>query len=258
MSRLVHVIAVLAIVAVPFVGWFVDGWSGGTTLVVYWFETLVVTLLIAARVLVHRRLAPCRGHYRYQAAGSTTQSPTRPSFLAGFLITSLAFTAAHGVFLVVIVFLLGRNGQRNLAGIDWHSVRFGCLLVLGFLCVDLAVDLVTVRRWPFRRLELMAKQGFSRIVVVHLTLILGLFAIAVTDAPNALFGVFVVLKSLAALSFALPQWEPQQPPAWFSRAMNRLPNVHPGQRFEEHWAKDRADELARLARNEEPWTPSTR
>jgi hypothetical protein len=52
----------------------------------------------------------------------------------------------------------------------------------------------------------------------------------------------------------LPQWEPATPPAWLSRVMNRLPNVHPGQRFEDSWAEDRVKETERRERNEQAWT----
>jgi hypothetical protein len=91
------------------------------------------------------------------------------------------------------------------------------------------------------------------VVVIHLTLVLGMFAAAVTDV-SALFGVFVVLKTLNALSMALPQWEPATAPNWLSRVMNHLPNVRPGERFEDVWAKDRADEADRRDSNEQPWT----
>lgn len=253
MTRIAHVLAVLAIIAVPAIGWFVEGWSGATTLVVYWFETLVGSLLIAVRILVHRRLTPRRGHYKYEASATNRRNPQSSSFLTGFLITSLAFTAAHGLFLSVIIFLLGRNGQPELAEIDWRSAGYGCLIVLGFLCADVVVDLAALRRWSFWQIEQTAQRGFSRVVVVHLTLIFGIFGIAVTGASSALFGVFVVLKSLAALSFVVPQWEPARPPQWMSRLMNRVPSVHPGERFEDLWVKDRADERARRERNEQSW-----
>jgi hypothetical protein len=87
--------------------------------------------------------------------------------------------------------------------------------------------------------------------------VLGLFGAAMTDI-SALFGVFVVLKTLSQLSMALPQWEPATPPNWLSRVMNRLPSVHPGQRFEDQWAKDRADEAERRDSNEQPWTGARR
>jgi hypothetical protein len=56
-----------------------------------------------------------------------------------------------------------------------------------------------------------------------------------------------------ALNSVLPQWEPATAPNWLSRVMNRLPNAHPGQRFEDQWAKDRADEAERRDGNDQPW-----
>ena len=255
MIRTAHVLAVLAITAIPLLGWFVEGWSGATTLVVYWFETLAGSLITAARIMVHRRWSPRRGHYRYEAATTNRHSPSSSSFVAGFLMTSLIFTAAHGLFLAVMIFLGGRNADPELAEINWRSVGYACLAVLIFLCADFAVDLVTLRRWSFWQIEQTAQRGLSRVVVVHLTLIFGLLGVAITGASDALFGIFVVLKSMASLSFVLPQWEPSQPPPWLSRVMNRVPNVHAGERFEDFWTKDRADERARRERNEQPWVP---
>ena len=79
-----------------------------------------------------------------------------------------------------------------------------------------------------------------------------MFGAVMTDA-SALFGVFIVLKTLNALSMALPQWEPTTAPTWLSRMLNRLPNPQGGQDFEDAWAKERADEAARRVRNEQPW-----
>ena len=258
MNRSAHIVALLAVVAVPAIGWFVEGWSGATTLAVYWFETLIGSLLIAVRILAHRRWSPRRGHYRYEPSSSNRGNPHSSSFVSGFLISTLVFTAAHGVFLAAILFFLGRDGQDDLAVINWRSAGYGCLLVLAALLADLIFDLFTVRRWSFWQIEQTALRGLSRVIVVHLTLIAGIFGIAMTGASSALFGVFVVLKSLAALSFALPQWEPATPPLWLSRMMNRVPGVRPGERFEDSWAKDRADERARRERNEQPWVPSRR
>lgn len=246
-------LAVLAVIAVPAFGWFAAGWSGATTLVVYWFETLAGSLFIAGRIFFHRRWSPRRGHFRYEASNANKRSPSSSSFMSGFLMVSLTFTAAHGVFLAVIVFLLGRNGQAELAEISWRSVQNGALAVLGLLLVDFLVDLATLRHWSFWQIEQTAQRGFSRVIVVHLTLIFGMFGVAITGATEALFGFFVVLKSLASLSFVLLQWEPARPPQWLSRLMNKVPNVHPGERFEDFWVKDRADEQARRERNEQPW-----
>lgn len=242
----------VAVNVVPAAGWFLDEWSAGTTLAVYWFENVAACLLIAIRIAVHRRLSPRRGHYRYQAPSTKRGSAQSGTFLGGFLVTSLVFSAAHGVFLGFILFMLNKKGDVLLAAIDWRSVGAGCLLVFVFLIVDLCADLPRLRSWPFLRIEQLANQGLGRVVVVHLTLIFGLLAVVLTDAPSALFGVFVVLKTLYALAQVLPQWNPETPPSWMSRLMNRLPN--PGDTFEEQWTQGRAAEAQRRDGNEQLWT----
>jgi hypothetical protein len=255
-TRIVHLLTLLAVNAVPAAGWFAGGWSAGTTLIVYWFETVAACLFVAARILAHRRWSPRCGHFRYQAPKSG-RPRSQSSFLQGFLVTSLVFSAAHGLFLGVILFVLDHNGQGDLAGVDWRSVKLGSLYVLIALAIDFVVDLLSLRRWLFWQIEGTANRSLGRVVVVHLTLVFGMIGAAMTDA-SALFGVFVVLKTLYALSTALPQWEPATPSKGLSRVMNRLPNVHPGERFEDMWAKDRADEAERRDRNEQPWAGARR
>ena len=256
MTRIVHLLTVLAVNAVPAAGWFIAHWSAGTTLVVYWFETVAACLFVAARIVAHQRLSPRRGHFHYQAPKSDRQR-SQTSFVQGFLVASLVFSAAHGLFLGVFLFVLNHNAQGDLAGVDWRSVKLGSLYVLLALAVDFVADLPGLRRWSFWQIEGTANRSLGRVVVVHLTLVLGMFAAAMTDA-SALFGVFVVLKTLYALSTALPQWEPATPPNWLRRVMNRMPNAHPGRRFEDAWAKDRADEGQRRDQNEHPWTGARR
>ncbi len=252
-ARLVHVLSLLGVITVPVFGWFVKDWAGGTTLAVYWFETVAASLFICARIVFQSRWAPRRGHFAYNAPSAGRRGSKSSSFLAGFAIVSFAFSAAHAVFLAAILLLLHHNGKGDLAGVDWRSVGFGCLSVLAFLALDFVVDLFTLRQWSFRQLEQLADRGLSRVIVVHLTLIIGFVGIAVTGAPDALFGVFVVLKTLAALNAVVPQWEPATAPQWLSRIMNRVPNVLPGERFEVFWTEDRTEELERRDRNEAPW-----
>jgi Family of unknown function (DUF6498) len=255
-TRIVHLLTMVAVTAIPAAGWFIEDWSAGTTLLVYWFENVAACLLVTARIVLHQQWSPRRGHFRYQAPKSNGQH-SQTSFVKGFLVTSLVFSAAHGLFLGVILFVLDHHGRGDLAGVDWSSVKLGSLYVLVALAIDFVVDLPGLRQWSFWQIEATANQSLGRVIVVHLTLVFGMFGAAMTDA-SALFGVFVVLKTLYALSTALPQWEPTRAPNWLSRVMNRLPNVHPGQRFEDMWAKDRADEAERRDKNEQPWTGTRR
>lgn len=249
----VHVFAALGVIAVPAFGWFGQHWSGATTVVVYWFENVAMCLYVIARIAIHQRLNPKYGHFRYQGSGAG--DARNATFLSGFALISLVFCAAHGVFLAAILALLTYNRAPELALIDlnWRSVGWGCLGVFAFLTIEFLTDLSTLRQWSFREIEVTANVGLGRVMVVHMTLLLGFVGIAATDAPSALFTVFVVLKTMAALSTVIPQWEPERPPRMLTNLMNRMPNVHPGESFEDFWAKDKANERQRQRRNEQPW-----
>lgn len=245
-------LALLAVNAVPVVGWFAEDWAAGTTLAVYWFENVAACLFVAARAIGHARLSPRRGHFDYQPPAGDRRSADS-SFVKGFLVASLVFSAAHAIFLAVILLLLNHQGERGIADVDWGSVGRGCAIVLAILIIEFVVDLLSLRNWTFLQLEQTANRGLGRVAVVHLTLIFGLLAVAISGASDALFGVFVVLKTLYSLSWALPQWEPATPPRWLNRMMARLPKVRTGERFSDAWVKDRAEEADRRVRNEQPW-----
>ncbi|MGX9670500.1 DUF6498-containing protein [Mycobacterium sp. HM-7] len=266
-NQFAHLLTLIAANAIPAVGWFTQEWSAATTLIVYWFETVVGLLFIYARGVLQQRWNPRRGHFRYEPPQSKGTARTRgaieakakpASFIKGFFFINAVFCAAHGVFIAVILLILTHNGNAELVGLDWRSAGFGCLQMLVIVVIDFLVDVPYLRRWSFGVLEQTANRSFGRVGVVHLALIFGIFAAAVTNSPARMFGVFVVLKTLYSLSTALPMYEPATPPAWLNRLMNRLRREPEGERFEDAWVKDQAAEARRRVRNDEVWTAASR
>lgn len=266
-NQFAHLLTLIAANAIPAVGWFTQEWSAATTLIVYWFETVVGLLFIYARGVLQQRWNPRRGHFRYEPPQSKGTARTRgaieakakpASFIKGFFFINAVFCAAHGVFIAVILLILTHNGNAELVGLDWRSAGFGCLQMLVIVVIDFLVDVPYLRRWSFGVLEQTANRSFGRVGVVHLALIFGIFAAAVTNSPAGMFGVFVVLKTLYSLSTALPMYEPATPPAWLNRLMNRLRREPEGERFEDAWVKDQAAEARRRVRNDEVWTAASR
>lgn len=266
-NQIAHLLTLVAVNAIPAVGWFSQEWSAATTLIVYWFETVVGLLFIYARGVLQQRWNPRRGHFRYQAPQSRGSVRTRGaieaqgkpgSFIKGFLFINTVFCVAHGIFIAVILLILSHNGNAELVGLDWRSAGVGCLQILVIVVIDFLVDVPYLRRWSFGVLEQTANRSFGRVGVVHLALIFGIFAAAVSNSPARMFGVFVVLKTLYSLSTALPRYEPGTPPPWLSRAMDRLRRDPKGQRFEDMWVKDQDAEARRQLRNDEVWTGAGR
>lgn len=106
-----RLLQILGVNSIPAFGYFGAGWSPGTTLIVYWFENLLGSLFVAARIALHRRMTHKRGHYRamvtktIKARSGVGQSVTTvalSTFLSYFLTTSIIFTLAPS-----------RNGNRT-------------------------------------------------------------------------------------------------------------------------------------------------
>jgi hypothetical protein len=251
LQKSAQILSSLGVNFIPAGGWFFEGWSAGTTLGVYWFENVAASLLVAWRIQIHRRVAPCRGHVHYQPRKAAKRGAAG-SFLAYFLPSSLIFSAAHGFFLAMFVFVLTMNGHGAEVGVDWRSLLEGCGLVLALLLAGFAIDLWSLRNKSFAWIERMAELNLSRVVLVHLTIIFGLAAAAFTGVNKAFFMVFIGLKTLSDLAGHLPQWNPAVPPAWLCRVMEKLPNAYPGKTFAEFWVDDKKEEVARLAANEKP------
>ena len=106
---------VLGLNAVPVGGVMLAGWSTGTGLALYWCETLLGTATNAVRIALHRRMTGKRGHYRGQLGVEINAGDDPParrpargrtqwrSFLTEYLVGSLVFTFAHGLFLAIIL-----------------------------------------------------------------------------------------------------------------------------------------------------------
>src|SRR5262249_25494574 len=107
------VLEALAVNAVPLWGLMHGAWSLGTILLFYWLANFLNTFFIGARILVHRAVTHKRGHWMVDTVRTVTvtrgvertETRLRPTtFFANFVVTNLAFTLAHGVFVAAFVF----------------------------------------------------------------------------------------------------------------------------------------------------------
>jgi hypothetical protein len=253
MRRLVKVLQALGINSVPVLGVFLGGWSTATALLLYWFENLLATLLVALRIARHRRLTSKRGHWAASIAASGTAGASRGnSFLGGFLITALVFTLAHGLFLALIIFLMLPQAYPEAAAVDPVDLRRGLLGVAGFLVVGLAIDLVGLARRPFSWVKRLSDRLLGRVVVVHLTIVLGMWAMAWLDGPRGLFLVFAAFKTLTDLSWLLPEAASgSTPPAWLTGIIRRLGGPAKAEDFVRYYEASHRDELSAQAQWEE-------
>jgi hypothetical protein len=233
----------LGVNSVPAAGFFGEGWSIGTTLLLYWIETVVVILLVTLRIVLHRRWTRKAGHFAAAytvTTGSGSARQTRhgkTTFLAGFLGVMIPFTAAHGIFVAAIAFLMLPQQGGEAAKVSFADLRLGAAGMLAFLALGLLFDLVGLRDRSFHWMERLAGRAQGRMLLTHLTIIFGMGAMAWLEAPIGLFLVFAGLKLLGDLGglFAKDDVALQpEPPRWL-RGLDRLGKQKDGKTFTEHY-----------------------
>jgi hypothetical protein len=221
----------LGLNAVPILGFFGAGWSEGTTLAFYWFETVLLTVSVSVLISVHRRRTRCAGHWLGIKLGQVSQGP-EPDVgenrgLADFLSVMVPFTLGHGAFVALLTFL----GLPNMTGQPSPGLAelgAGAGWALLFVMIGLRIDLVGIGSRPFAWIETTARSLVGRMVLTHLTIVFGFGAMAYTDSPEALFAVFFGLKTAVDLARQIPKgsraapsretpWWVEQLDRWFPR-----------------------------------------
>lgn len=260
----VRVAVVVALNLVPIWGFTQDEWSAGTTLALYWVQSFVSIPITAVLIVMHRRATHKAGHYGSPGSvardnGVTTMSVNggppvqrRSTFLSGFLMLSIPFTLAHGVFLAVLLGLIWRNAE---GAVDSEDLRFGAQAMMGIMAVGFAADVFLLADRPFAWIRRRAETLMQRMLVVHMAILIGMaVAVFASNDAAAFFRVFLVLKLLVDVGSEFPQWNPKESPAWLTRMMNRIGG--PGSDFSADWKKMGTEERSGHEADERRWDPT--
>lgn len=247
----------VGISGVPVAGYFGAGWSLGTLLLLYWLETILVTGMVALLVLRHRRVTRKAGHWNVPYTVTTTRggrSTTRPgntTFLASFLGTMVPFTAVHGVFIGIFAWLVFPQELGPDARVSADALASGLSVIAIVLLVSLLLDLPGLGDRPFGWVERVAQRAQGRMLVTHLTIVFGAFAMFVFEAPLGFFAVFVVLKALLDLGSMLPDRGSEPKPSRTAEAVGRWLPKRDGRSFGDHYRQEVEAQRTRSQANEE-------
>ena len=193
LGRIGGAVQALAINAVTIYGVFGLHWPVGTAIALYWSENVLRGILILALLSVWRVF------FRRPDDSDGIGAP-RKFTIKTFLLFSLAFNAAHAVVLVVLLgFVVPRMspGQRFEAG----SFQKGLAIVSILLALELLVWLLGANRSSDARVQLSANAYVRRVVVLHLTVVFGMFGVVLFARPAVLFASFAALKTVVDLGF---------------------------------------------------------
>jgi Family of unknown function (DUF6498) len=205
------VVALVVANLIPLAGVLFLGWNVWTILLLYWLENGVVGIYNVAKML--RAEAPETGETRVLVNGRPASSMSRASLVPFFVMHYGIFWVVHGVFVVLMpVFgMAASDGAAPgiLEGVSPLTILFA--LVALTISHGVSYRFNYIGRGEYRRATPSGQMfaPYGRLVVLHITIIAGAVAIAVTGAPETAVVILVVLKIVLDLGLHLAEHRPR-------------------------------------------------
>lgn len=191
-------VAVALLVAanlLPLVGVAVFGWDVLSILIIYWLENGVVGVLNVARMALAAGPAGTSG---IRVSGSASKVALIPFFCIHYGI----FWVVHGVFVFALPMFAGVGGFGGSGfGAPAPAAPDGGVIVVGALALAASHGASFVVNYVGRGEYRTASVGqlfvapYGRVVVLHLTVLLGGFAALAAGGPVALVALLVAFKT---------------------------------------------------------------
>ena len=176
--------------SVAVIGVYGMDWSVGTALALYWCENILTAVVVIALLGLW-----LRGH-----AGAALRPRIRPGEVAEI---ALVFNAAHAGFLLAFLGVILPRSAPDEAFQRQFFIQ-GALIVASLLAIGFVLTALRLRTLTAEQVQKSAMQYVQRIVVLPLTIIFGMFAVALFGGVRVFFGVFAALKFIAAMSWRVP------------------------------------------------------
>ena len=212
-------IALVIANAIPLIGVLFFGWSLLTILVIYWVENAIVGLWNVPKIILARGSMIPSGEGEAPASrvetlvGTAMPSTGRAVIALFFVIHYGGFWLGHGVFVLagLPAFVNVRTTDPGVCGdpfasqvvcdagplgaIVWSSVAIAAVALI--LSHGASFFLNYLGRGEYLRTSPTRQMGspYGRVVVLHLTILLGAFVVAFIGSPIGALLVLVILKT---------------------------------------------------------------
>lgn len=260
--RWISLLFVLVVNAVPLVGVRYFGWSASTVVLLYWCENLAVAVFTCARIALHRALTRKRGHWRGgQLEVQVNGKPLRTGLLGEYATMAFVFTFAHGIFVGGFLLIAAQNHPDDATwAMSAAQLRQGLTWMTAALTVEFLVDALSIRSRSFAWIKAYVGQRMGRVLVMHMTIIFGMWAMMATESPFAVLYVLIALKTLwdlfASNASASADALPAQPPAWVRKVADSVGKDQGGSaKISADW-KRTVEQMKLAAREDEEVMPA--
>jgi hypothetical protein len=201
------VIALLVANAIPLIGVLSFGWNVWTILIVYWLENGIVGVFNVLRMLKAEGPSDVSTG-RMTMNGRPIDAGAKASLVPFFVLHYGIFWTVHGIFVLTLP-VFGSMAPDGGPGADMTSGFDPATIALAVIALTISHGVSYyvnfLRRGEYRRVSAAGQMfaPYGRLVVLHLTIIVGGIAIATTGAPAAAIAILVVLKTVMDLGFHL-------------------------------------------------------
>jgi hypothetical protein len=195
------VVALILANLVPLIGVLVLGWSVWTILIVYWLENGVVGAFNVLKML-RAEGADTGDSAGWRVNGRPASSMAKASLVPFFVMHYGIFWVVHGVFVLTLpLFMSSMPGMASTPGADLGSILVAVIVLVISHAVSFRLNFIGNREYERVSPAAQMFAPYGRLMILHITIIVGAMAIAFTGAPAAAIVILVLLK--IALDLAL-------------------------------------------------------
>lgn len=190
--------------AIPLNGIFADGWPASTALALYWFESVLLVVVVAVLCWRLRRrvsdeaIAAARARGDDDAAAALTleqqaasRAGVKPSDVMVFHLGSLF---VFGGFLGGILLILTANG--HIPPFDWEGFRDGADSMMLVIGLSFGLEMLAFPAMSVTAVQSRVDGCLGRWGMLWLLGFGGVMLMAFTGRPAVFFGWFAILKAV--------------------------------------------------------------
>ncbi len=192
--------------AIPLAGVLFLGWNVWTILIVYWIENGIVGVFNVLK-MIKAQGVPEGAQSTWLINGRPAGDVGKVSIVPFFIMHYGIFWTVHGVFVLTLPVFGGISGDAAdlIGGIQPWSI---VLATVGlFISHGVSYSFNFLGRGEYLRVSAATQMfaPYGRLIVLHLTIIVGALAIGITGAPAVAVGILVVGKTVMDVGLHLAE-----------------------------------------------------
>jgi hypothetical protein len=206
-------VALIVANLIPLVGALFFSWNVWMILIVYWLENGVVGVFNVLKMLKAEG-APGDAAANWRMNGRPVNDVSKAGLVPFFVMHYGIFWFVHGVFVLMLPVFgsMESDAVDMVTGFQPLTIPFAVLALM--ISHGLSYWFNFIKGGEYRRVSAAGQMfaPYGRLVVLHITIIIGGMAIAFTGAPAAAVAILVGLKTVLDVGFHLAEHRRIEPP----------------------------------------------